>query len=243
MKSKTKRSIKVKLILVLLFAAVVIIGFYVTKDVVQSHNEDKEVSIVEEEAIVRNGDKIEHDPKRLMELNYDCIGWLSINDTKVNYPVMQSKDDPEKYRHLNFYKEQSSSGLPYMDARCDLDSTNIIIYGRNMLNGSQFGCLDKYKNRDYLEKHQMIQLELKDGVKKYIVFAVLETNNKDRWYDFISAADFNDYEYETIKLCERATLVNDKSPYSSQSLLTLSTEYGLSGRDRILVIAKEVKDA
>ena len=241
--SKNKRSTKVKLILVLLFAVVVIIGFFVTKDIVKSYNEDKAVSIIEEEAIVQNGNEIGHDPKRLMELNYDCVGWLSINDTKINYPVMQSKDDPEKYRHLNFYKEQSSSGLPYMDVRCDKDSTNIIIYGRNLLNGSQFGSLDKYKDRDYLEKHETIQLELKDGVRKYIVFAVLETNNNDRWYDFISAADFNDYGYETMKLCKRATLVNDKSPYSSQSLLTLSTEYGLSGQDRILVIAKEVKDA
>lgn len=242
MKNKVKRSIKVKVFLILLFAVAVIVGFYVTKDIIKSYNEDKSMSIVEDEAVVENGDALEHDVKRLSELNYDCVGWISIKDTKLNYPVMQSKDDPEKYKHLNFYKEQSSSGLPYMDARCNKDSTNIIIYGRNMLNGSQFGCLDKYKERTYLEKHDTIQLELNGEARNYTVFAVLETNENDRWYNFISSDSFTDYDYETMSLCERAKLVHDKSPYTGQSLLTLSTEYGLTGRDRILVIAKEVKD-
>lgn len=241
-KMKVNRSIKIKILLVLLFAVVVVIGFYMTKNVVNSYNEDNGVSIVEEEAVVEIDGVAEHDVKRLAELNHDCVAWVSIENTKLNYPVMQSKDDPDKYYHLNFYKQQSTSGLPYMDARCDKDSTNIIIYGRNMLNGSQFGCLDKYKDRSYLEKHETIRLELNNEVRNYKVFAVLETNKNDRWYSFTSSESFVDYDYETMTLCERATLVHDKSPYSNQSLLTLSTEYGLTGRDRILVIAKEVKD-
>ena len=67
--------------------------------------------------------------------NGDCIGWLCIPNTNINYPVMHTPNEPQKYLRLNFDKKYSSSGVPFLDYRCS-EETNLIIYGHNMKNGT-----------------------------------------------------------------------------------------------------------
>ena len=79
----------------------------------------------------------------LMEQNSECIGWIYIEGTAVNYPVMHTPSDPQKYLRKNFEKEYSTSGIPFLDYRCTPD-THLIIYGHNMKNGTMFSDLKKY---------------------------------------------------------------------------------------------------
>lgn len=67
-----------------------------------------------------------HDIPRLIGMNGDCIGWLSIEGTAVDYPVMHTPAYPQKYLRMNFFGESSSAGVPFMDHRCDLSDDNII---------------------------------------------------------------------------------------------------------------------
>lgn len=85
----------------------------------------------------------------LIAANTDCIGWLSIDGTNISYPVMYTPHDPQKYLRRNFYGKYSQSGVPFLDGRCDLQSTNLIIYGHNMKNGTMFSDLKKYLNTDF----------------------------------------------------------------------------------------------
>ena len=71
----------------------------------------------------------------LYEQNPDLFGWICIEDTVLDYPVMHTPDDPEKYLRLSFEGETSTAGTPFMDAKCGIDSDNYIIYGHNMKNG------------------------------------------------------------------------------------------------------------
>lgn len=155
----------------------------------------------------------EHNIPALIAENADCIGWLSIDGTNISYPVMHTPSDPQKYLRRNFYGKYSQSGVPFLDGRCDLQSTNLIIYGHNMKNGTMFSDLKKYLNTDFLNSHRTVRLETADGVFLFTVTEVRRTNTADQWYNRITSEDGRQ--------------------------LILSTCYG-SGKDgRLLIIAAE----
>lgn len=155
----------------------------------------------------------ERNIQALVAENADCIGWLSIDGTNISYPVMHTPSDPQKYLRRNFYGKYSQSGVPFLDGRCNLQSSNLIIYGHNMRNGTMFSNLKKYVNRDFLNAHRTVKFETADGVQTFTVTEVLKTNTSDTWYDRIDAEDGRH--------------------------LILSTCYG-SGKDgRLLIIAAE----
>ena len=155
----------------------------------------------------------ERNIQALIAENADCIGWLSIDGTNISYPVMHTPSDPQKYLRRNFYGKYSQSGVPFIDGRCDLQSTNLIIYGHNMRNGAMFSNLKKYVDREFLNAHRTVKFETADGIRYLTVTKVLRTDITDAWYDRIAAGDGRQ--------------------------LILSTCYG-SGKDgRLLIIAAE----
>lgn len=99
-----------------------------------------------------------HDLAPLFAQNSDCIGWPSIPDTVVDYPVMHTPENPQKYLRRDFHGEYSQSGTPFPDSRCGMDSNNLIIYGHNMRNDTMFGSLPKYMEQDYRQAHPIIEL-------------------------------------------------------------------------------------
>ena len=155
----------------------------------------------------------EHNIQALIAENADCIGWLSIDGTNISYPVMHTPPDPQKYLRRNFYGKYSQSGVPFLDGRCDIQSTNLIIYGHNMKNGTMFADLKKYVDKDFLNAHRTVKFETADGIRYFTVTKVLRTDITDAWYD-------------------RTTCEDGRH-------LILSTCYG-SGKDgRLLIIAEE----
>lgn len=155
----------------------------------------------------------ERNIQALITENADCIGWLSIDGTNISYPIMHTPSDPQKYLRRNFYGKYSQSGVPFLDGRCDIQSTNLIIYGHNMRNGTMFSELKRYVDRDFLNAHRTVKFETADGVQTFTVTEVLKTNTADSWYN-------------------RITCENGRH-------LILSTCHG-SGKDgRLLIIAAE----
>ena len=131
----------------------------------------------------------ERNIQALIAENADCIGWLSIDGTNISYPVMHTPSDPQKYLRRNFYGKYSQSGVPFLDGRCDLQSSNLIIYGHNMKNGTMFSDLKKFLNTDFLNAHRTVKFETADGVKTFTVTEVLKTNTADPWYNRITCED------------------------------------------------------
>ena len=155
----------------------------------------------------------ERNIQALITENADCIGWLSIDGTNISYPVMYSPSEPQKYLRRNFYGKYSQSGVPFLDGRCDLQSSNLIIYGHNMRNGTMFSDLKKYVGKDFLNAHRTVKFETANGVQTFTVTEVRKTNIADPWYDHTTCEDGRQ--------------------------LILSTCYG-SGKDgRLLIIAEE----
>ena len=108
----------------------------------------------------------------LAEMNPDFCGWLSIDGTSINYPIMHTPTDPEKYLHLNFNEDYSILGLPFLDGKCNLDSSQLILYGHNMRNGAMFGELLNYTDEAFWKEHQFISFDTLYEERIYEVIAV-----------------------------------------------------------------------
>ena len=123
--------------------------------------------------------------------NSDFMGWLRIDGTGIDYPVMQSKDDPDFYLKHNFSKEYSRFGIPYMQENCGLSSDNIIIYGHNIKSKSMFNELTEYKDKDFYTAHKYITFDTLDEQRIYEVIAIFKTvaysDSGFQYYDFVNA--------------------------------------------------------
>ena len=170
-------------------------------------------------------------------MNSDCFGWISIKGTNINYPVMHTPDNPQMYLNRNFYCEYSFSGVPFLDGRCSADSTNLIIYGHHMNNGTMFADLCNYTDYSYFTEHPTVVLETKDGPFPYSVFSVIKVKSDDDWYRFTTVGTEKSYNSRIEYAKEKSIYNTEITPVYGQQILTLSTCYGYNQDDRILVLA------
>ena len=177
-----------------------------------------------------------HDLAALAEENADCVGWLTIPDTGIDYPVMHTPDDPEHYLRRDFYGESASGGTPFLDGRnaAQAEGQNLILYGHNMMDGSMFKPLMNYLEPNFRETHKDIFLEIDGRQYHYEVLAVVETSVKSTLYTFTDLSDpaeESDFRAALLKETE-LEVVHQASGY-----LTLSTCNNGGGSSRVLVIA------
>ena len=181
-----------------------------------------------------------HDSAALISTNGDYVGWLSIPGTIINYPVMFSPSEPERYLHLDYYKQYSYSGTPFLDARCDPNEGNLIIYGHNMINGTMFGSLKSYRNENYLNSHKTIFLELSDGVHMFEIMSAVTLEKDDPWYSFLHASSADEEAAWINDLQNKHGIPTGSVTSRTERLLTLSTCTGNRRTERMIVVAKEI---
>lgn len=107
--------------------------------------------------------------------NSDFVGWLHMDNTDVDYPVMYTPDEPEYYLSRAFDKTHSQSGTPFIGRDGTIDSDFYIIYGHNMKNGAMFGTLDNYAEKAFWEENPSFAFTTITERREYEVFAALET--------------------------------------------------------------------
>lgn len=180
------------------------------------------------------------DLSQLFAMNEDFVGWLCIPDTDINYPVMYTPNDPEKYLRRDFQGEYSESGVPFLDFRCSLDSENVIIYGHNMMNGTMFAALQGYVQGDFCKAHPIVEFQTADGCAEYQVFAVAWVKSNDEWYKFVGANSAKDFNSAVEKIIGEALFQVGSSPEFDTQILTLSTCYDSAHNGRLLVLAAKL---
>lgn len=176
----------------------------------------------------------------LFAMNEDFVGWLCIPETDINYPVMHTPDDPEKYLRRNFQGEYSESGVPFLDFRCSLDSGNLIIYGHNMMNGTMFAALQGYVQEDFCKAHPIVEFQTADGCSKYQVFAVAWVKSNDDWYQFVNVDTAEDFNKAVDKIMSKVLFTINSAPEYGVQILTLSTCYDSAHNGRLLVLAAKL---
>lgn len=208
----------------------------------------QELKNIEENSIIyENSNEVETDKNNYQELkniNKDFIGWISIFDTKIDYPVMYTPDKPNYYLNRSFDKEYSISGVPYIGDGSSIYSRNIIIHSHNMKNDTMFGQLINYKSKEYCKEHNEIIFNTDKSQNKYKVFAVLDLSIEkiinDNYIYYNSLDEATEYEYDEYisNIKENALYIADDFPKNNEQILTLST----CGDDdsRFIIIARKI---
>ena len=204
-------------------------------------NFDKNESNAESNDINKTEPVIVH--KRNLEpvisKNSDCLGWIYIKDSAVDYPVMHTPNEPEKYINLSFDWKYSAYGVPFMDYRCTENCDNIVIYGHNMKDGSMFATVVQYIDEDFFYAHPQIEFETVDGCKTYSVFAIVSFKANDSWYSFHDFKDESTFDANIKRMRAKSLYKNDVKVEFGKKIITLSTCYGAAYDDRIVLLAVE----
>ena len=189
------------------------------------------------------------DYQTLYNKNKSLIGWLKIDDTNIDYPVMQSSNE-EYYLDHDFEQNYDKNGTLFIsaDAKIWPRSQNIIVFGHNMKSGKMFGTLGKYKDKSYYEDHRQIKFDTLYEKGTYEVMYAFLSRVYDadevvfKYYQFIDALseeEFNSYMEEMKNMSLYDTGVT--ASFGDQ-LLTLSTcDHDTDDAERFVVVAKRIR--
>ena len=185
--------------------------------------------------------------EELKKENEDVVGWLQIEDSNINFPVLQGSDN-EYYITHNYKKEKSKDGAIFLDKdyNWDIPSSNLLIYGHNNKNGNMFQELLNYKEESYYLKHPIIKFTTINEDSNYEIISVFLSrvyykNEKDvfRYYYFINANNEEEYNNYVSESKKASLYDTGKTAKYGDQLLTLSTcEYSQED-GRFVVIARK----
>ena len=188
----------------------------------------------------------EYEP--LYELNPDYYGWLKIDGTGIDYPVMYTPRDSEYYLHRDFYGNYSESGMLFIDGECRTDSNYLLIYGHHMNSGAMFGMLPSYGSYSFWQSYPTIHFNSRFEKNEYTIFAafyskVYDENDNSHfkyyvWKDLSEKKTFDNYIANVKALSAYDTGI---TPTYGDSIITLSTCNYHTKDGRFVVVAVKRK--
>ena len=183
---------------------------------------------------------------KVFPLNPDMVGWIRIDSTRVNYPVMQTTD-PERldyYLDHNFYNKESKYGSIYVDELCDVNepSDNITIYGHNMRDGSMFAALHGYRNEEFFKEHPTIHFDTLSQRHTYEIISVFTTTaiygEGFIYHAYVNAGNKDSF-VRFVSQCKELSLYDTGvDAYYGDKLICLSTCEYTNDEGRLVVVAK-----
>ncbi len=185
----------------------------------------------------------------LLAQNKDFVGVLTVVDTDINYPVVQTPNNPEYYLRRDFYGQDSTAGTLFVDYRCDIvnPTTNTIIYGHNMRSGTMFGGLKRYLDHEYYLSHKTIIFKTLYEEQEYEVVGVglsevgYDDDDNYKYYNFIDAVTGAELQ-EFLDNIQALSAFDETIDISStDKILTLSTCNTYKEDGRMFIVAKRVK--
>ena len=217
------------------------------KEIVIEENPDLNTTNVDTEIEKSEGESSnKYNLENIAKINSDVVGWIKIENTNIDYPVMQNGD---YYLHRNIYKNYSSHGTPYLAEYCNIQySDNLIIYGHHMNDNSMFAQLDNYKKHSFYEDHKYIKFYSyyngKTIEKTYEVAIAFKTVvYSDKGFKYYNYTNFSDVQElnDFIENCRKLEFYNTGIDVNyGDKLITLSTCEYSQKNGRIVVVAKQI---
>ena len=199
---------------IVLTLIIVICAYKIIHQLKEYNDADKVYNLIREE-------KEESD--NLFEKNIDYRGWIKIDNTNINYPILQGQDN-EEYLYKDINNEYIVSGSIFMNyLNNGFDDQNTVLFGHNMKNGTMFANLKKYKEDDFFDYNNDIEIELSNGqYLKYKVFSVYITDINDN-YTKTSFEDKDEYKEFLERIKNKSIYKSDISVNENDKIITLST--------------------
>ena len=208
------------------------------------NNEIIENNEVSNELSTTNIEKV----KEYKEINNDVIGWIKIEDTKIDFPLLQNEDNNYYLTH-DYKKDYNRYGSPFLKKECDINNnnSNLLIYGHNMKDEEMFNCLLNYQNKEYYEQHKIINITTENEERQYEIVSVFKSrifykNEKDVFrfyytYGFENEKEYNNYIANVKKIQLYNTGVN--TSYGEQLITLITCEYSQEN-GRMVVVGKRI---
>lgn len=198
------------------------------------------------------GKQILKEYRGFYEADNDFYGWIKVEDTDIDFPVMFTPDDPDFYENKNLRKEILPPGAGgwwiWIDGNTTEDTENVIIYGHNMKYGEMFGSLKKYyKEPDFYEAHKYIQFDTLYERGTYEIISVVKTKDYSedeshyRFYDHIELDSEEEFREYVDNAKKNAEFHIETTAEFGDRLITLSTCDYWTEDGRILIIAKKIR--
>jgi sortase B len=193
--------------------------------------------------------------------NNDFVGWLTIDDTKIDYPVMQLIEDENYYMSHDYEKKENINGSLVLDSdsvagvgtkEFDYEngkksSTNLIIHGHTMKSGEMFGDLSDYENEDYMKEHKIIKFSSLYEEREYEVISVFrsqvynKSDNVFKFYKFFEAETQEEFDYWYSNIKEMSVFDTGVTAEFGDEFITLTCCAYHVEDGRFVVVAKRVK--
>lgn len=199
------------------------------------------------------------DLSELYAQNSDLVGWIHVDDTRIDYPVMQTPEDPEFYLHRDFKKEYSASGTPFLDSfsvvlpkEGQTVTWNWVIYGHHMKFGTMFHDLLEYEDQDFWSEHRTFEFDVYDPatgmteIGDYEVFAVSRSNIKAedstafKYYEYAGYTDEEKFYEYVAGVKAESSYDTSVDPQFGDQLVTLSTCAYHVDEGRFYVVGRRV---
>lgn len=235
-------------IVIMLISVMLISIIFIFKDKKEENEQEKIFEEITEIAKEKtdNKESIQEDTvniKELYKINNDIIGWIKIENSNIDYPVMQTKENPNYYLKRNFYKQYSILGTPYMAENCNIEkSDNLIIYGHHINGNKLFGELENYKSKKYYDTHKIIKFYTMTENAEYEIIAVFKTvaYTGFQYYKFYNAEDEREFNTFIEKCKELSFYDTKKTAVYGDKLITLSTCEYSNENGRLVIVARKI---
>lgn len=190
----------------------------------------------------------------LLEKNRDIKGWITVPNTVIDYPVLQTEKDldiqpggDETYLYTDYEGNHTKYGSIFMDAHCDIkDCKNLILHGHHMRDGRMFANLMNYSDLSFYQSSPVFTFDTIYEEAQWKVIAIIKTNTKSDQgepfqylrYSFADDSDFLNYVYQVR---ERSLIDTPVDVNEDDQLITLSTCSYEFDEFRTAVIARKVR--
>ena len=250
-----KTNNKVKKILLVILTVILVLGIlYISYYLYENNKNKKDNNEILNNIKIDKGQITETKTERMLQLeelqkqNEEIIGWLEIEGTNINYPVLQT-DNNDYYMNHNYKKEYSAPGSLFLDKDFDLEngSSNYLIYGHRNKNGLMFEDLLKYEDQNFYNEHKKVKFTTNEEDSEYEILAVFYSrlyykSEKDvfRYYYFVNAKNEEEYN-DFVSNAKKASIydTNVSAKYGDQ-LMTLSTCAYHTEDGRFAIVCKKI---
>ena len=186
--------------------------------------------------------------EELQKINTDVKGWIKIENTIIDYPILQGTDNSYYLTH-NYKKEENKYGSIFVKDKCNFNdvNSNLIIYGHNMKDDEMFNSLLKYENKKFYDEHKIINITTESEERKYEIVAVMKSRvfykdekNVFRYYNYLNFENENKYaEYINNVKKEQLYETGINANYGEQLITLITCEYSQEN-GRMVVVAKKI---
>ncbi len=184
----------------------------------------------------------------IYELNPDTVGWIAIDGTNINYPVLHKPDATDYYLYKDFYGKYSNQGAIYIREQCDVfaPSDNVTVYGHRTNAGTMFAALQGYRKQDFWQEHPYIRFDTLTQRHTYEIFAVFTIESTEDsefpYHLFVNQEQPGDMDRFVTQCKQYALYDTGITAGAGDKLITLSTCVGSRNVDRLVVVARRITE-